>query len=258
MRNSNHLHKNKKKYYNYTFIPNCESNILLILTVILFTSNQNKTNTHDKYQDKSSKKKNSIIKSNTTYNKTYDTPSETLPHIPLLILTQLLNNNKNNIEIEKDKKSEKHNDILTNDYDKDHYDEINFLIMLLSIINQLDKSMESNSLQQNDNMNDKNYNNEIYKNSEEIPHQDCLAENDIPPLNKSTPLTRDTTEKSKKTHSPLSETIKNDYRGVMISAILPNGITISGEVAYNFNGIVALKYDNTIVFINENHIVSFF
>ncbi len=289
-------HESIRDNYSYTSIPSCDREILLILTVILFIISQNSSRIYGKYQNenntkryvnyqsKSSKKKDNIIKSDIISNEKNEAPSEVFtkncdkeinPVLP--IINQFENAAKSNT-------SQQHGNINTKNCDKeidrillpietkespsevfpkDFHKEIN---PVLPIINQFDNATESNTSQQHDNINNKNCDKEIVpillpleinKHPEEISTPDCFIENHIPPINKSNLSDIDTREKYSKTLVPLAKMLKNDYRGVMVCAILPNGITVSGEVAFNFNGIVALKH-NTIIFINENYIISFY
>lgn len=52
--------------------------------------------------------------------------------------------------------------------------------------------------------------------------------------------------------------IKRDYRGAKIQAVLPNAVVVEGEVVFNFYGVLALKCNNTIVFVNESDVIAFF
>jgi hypothetical protein len=52
--------------------------------------------------------------------------------------------------------------------------------------------------------------------------------------------------------------IRNEYRGIKITAMLPTGILVTGEVVFNFKDIIALKCEHTIVFIKEKDIIAFY
>jgi hypothetical protein len=56
----------------------------------------------------------------------------------------------------------------------------------------------------------------------------------------------------------MASTIKNEYKGTTVSAMLPNSMLVSGEVVFNYDGVVALKQDDKTIFINEKDIITFY
>jgi hypothetical protein len=57
--------------------------------------------------------------------------------------------------------------------------------------------------------------------------------------------------------TPLSRFIERNFRGAHITITLVNGHTVEGEVVDGFDGLIGLKHENEIRFINERFITSF-
>ncbi|MFT8351191.1 hypothetical protein [Clostridium saccharoperbutylacetonicum] len=266
MRSSKKIYRTQqgiRKYCSNPPVPSCEFEILLILTVILFVSSGNNIKIYSKCQNESNKIKDNTIKPNITSNKIHENLSG--------------KNSMKRYGKYQDKSSKKKDDVIKLDtvpnetYDgpteevKYNYNKRKCVPEFSSNINQFEKATESNNPEQRRIINDKKCDKEtgnislpvaIDKHKEKISTQNCSVENDILLVNNLNSSNINTEEKCSETL--LGETLKKDYRGVMVCALLPNGITISGEVAFNFNDVVALKHNNTIIYINENYIISFY
>lgn len=326
-------------HYSYSFLPSCEWEILLVLTVILFVFSENHTKGYSKYQSKNNAfqkdnriklnnessemykdqsvenytteygkyhnenntpKKDSRIKSNIkssemykvqsseNYTKGYgkyqnknNTPQKDSRIKPNTESSEMYKAQSREDHIKeygkyqnesgKKKYSTIKSDIVPNETGKiiaeDFHKKKDFTSVVSPSINRVKKVMESNDSQQHCTMNDKKNDKEISpislpvannSNKEEISITNYFVENNILPLNDSNLLNINTEEDDSNPLTSLGAMLKKDYRGVMVCAIMPNGTTICGEVAFNFNDIVALKYNNTTIFINENNIISFY
>ncbi|CUU45579.1 hypothetical protein ACUH7Y_01950 [Clostridium beijerinckii] len=222
-------------------------------------SDENSIKRHDKCYDESNKIKDDTIEPNIDYSEMNETSLGGN-------ITKKYDKSRSKSRREKEeviKSDNVQNEAREHLTQEEHYrySESNSIQVLKSNNEKPEKITKANNLEQygdiNPNKEDKEIGDvsllvTIDKHSEEISVQ-----NNIQSEKNSNLLNNYTEEKCNKMPISLGTILKNYYRGAMVSAMLPNGIVVSGEVAFNFNHIVALKYNNIIIFINEDHIISF-
>ncbi len=75
---------------------------------------------------------------------------------------------------------------------------------------------------------------------------------------KQSQLQDDSSKKNKKHNSHMLQVLNSSYRGCLVTVLIQGIGVISGEVVFNFDSILALKHESTIVFINSEMIVAFY
>lgn len=201
--------------------------IILILILVVFSNNgtestKGKKEVHD-YEDY-------------VPDKTEEISREILPYLYIIILFSLLNR----VEEEQENQSRK----------KDDYDQQNEHSRF-SDYNNLDNCDNYNHLYNNDNYESSSYSakplftaiNDLDEDFENSFQDDSL-------------FTNDSMDKEK-ISAFLADPLKSDYTGSKVSAMLPDGVIVTGELVSKPDHAVALKHENSKVFINEDMIMCY-